>query len=92
MVDINELAGQAGALAGVFIGATVAGLIGYFRKRPQANDPVLAGVGIELGSRGQMDMLIAALNRIGDILENKKQSAMEAKLQDILERLDRAER
>lgn len=54
--------------------------------------PVVAGVGLELGTRMQMDQLIAAVNRIGNLIEGKKQSAMEAKLEDILERLDRAER
>ncbi|MBL8578072.1 MAG: hypothetical protein JNK47_12660 [Mesorhizobium sp.] len=69
----------------------VLGAIGKYLKSLNASppNPVLTGVGIELGNRQQMDQLIAGVNRIGDILENKKQSAMEGKLEDILERLER---
>jgi len=60
--------------------------------KPSADHPVLGSIGLELGSRLQIDQLIGEVRRIGDILENKKQSAMEAKLEDILDRLDKAER
>lgn len=84
-MDINELTTQAGVLTGAFIAAVLAGIIGYFGKRkPLARtDPVLTGVGLELGNRQQVDQIITELKRIADILENKRQAGLEGMLKAI---------
>lgn len=79
-------------LAGVFVGGILAALVGY-RRRPErpAAEVAVASVGLELGNKLQMDDLIKAVNRLGDILENKKQAGMEKKLDELLERMEEIE-
>ena len=86
-VEQAELWTNLGVVATGIIGM----LAGYFAKRTSKpiTDPVVAGVGFELGNRMQTEQLIAALNRIGDILEGKEQAKIEGDLKEILERLDR---
>lgn len=78
-------------LLGVFIGTTLAVALGYGGKKVTAKppDPVVSGVGMELGSRAQIDMLIEQVRRIGDILEGKKTQGIEAKMEEMLEQIDR---
>lgn len=68
----------------------ILGAIGKYLSSLKAkqSDPVLGGVGLELGNRAQIDMLIAAINRIGDILENKKQAGLEEMLKEIRDDMD----
>jgi hypothetical protein len=78
-------------LAGVFFGGIVAGLLGYLRRKPETSsgsEMAVASVGMELGNKLQMDELIKAVNRVGDILENKKQAGIEKRLDELLERID----
>lgn len=77
-------------LLGVFIGTTLAVLLGYrSTKATPKPDPVVSGVGMELGSRAQIDMLIEQVRRIGDILEGKKTQGIEAKMEEMLEQIGR---
>lgn len=85
--------------AGVFFGGIVTALIGYFRKRPPPPPVVgtaaIAGIGIELGNRVQVDALIAEVKRCADslaILADRKQASFEDKLDRILEDLEEKER
>lgn len=79
-------------LAGVFVGGIFAALVGY-RKRPErpTSDVAVASVGLELGNKLQMEDLIKAVNRVGDILENKKQAGIERKLGELLDRMNEIE-
>jgi len=77
-------------LGGVFFSGIIMGLVGYLKKRPdhpEAN-PVIASVGLELGNRMQMDELIKAVVRVGDILEDKKQAELRDGFKEILDRMD----
>ena len=84
---------------GVVLAATVAALAGYFSRTifgvssssPKA-DPVLTGIGVELGNRQQIGDLVTAVNRVADAIEGKKQASIEGKIDDILDRIDEAER
>ena len=80
-------------LGGVFFSGIIMGLVGYLKKRPEPAEanPVLASVGLELGNRMQMDELIKSVDRIGDILEDKKQAGIKEGLKEILERMDEME-
>lgn len=80
-VDLNEVV----TLIGVFAGTALAAYFGYFRqpKPPRQQDSVLTGVGLELGNRQQLDMLIVAVNRVADAIEAKNQASLEDLLQDI---------
>ena len=94
MVETNEIV----TYAGVFFGGIVTALIGYFRKRPPASTvgtAAIAGIGIELGNRVQIDALIAEVKRCADslaILADRKQASFEDKLDRILEDLEEKER
>ncbi|WFR98731.1 hypothetical protein [Rhizobium tumorigenes] len=81
-------------LGGVFFSGIIMGLVGYLKKRPEHAEanPVLASVGLELGNRMQMDELIKSVDRIGDILEDKKQVGIKEGLKEILERMDEMEK
>lgn len=80
-------------LAGLLI---ILGSIGrYLQQKRSAKphaDPLLTGVGLELGTRVQIDMLISAVNRIGDILENKRQAGLEEMLKDIRDDMEKLKR
>jgi hypothetical protein len=85
------------AAAAFFVGTVIATVISYLVKKPPAihHDAVVAGVGIELGNRMQTDQMITELKRIGDslaVLADRKQAAVDDKLEEILERLDEKER
>lgn len=74
---------------GVFIGGVITVLLGY--KKPPAvkqPDPVIAGIGVELGSRIQIEELVDQVRRIADILEGKKTQGIETKLTDMIEAID----
>ena len=88
-VDKTEL------LANVTI--VIAGLIGilaaYFKKGNEVkstsrSEAIVSSVGVELGNRYQTDELIKALNRIGDILENKRQAGIEETLKRLVDEID----
>lgn len=94
---------------GVLVGTAVAAWIAYKTKNPysrdQSQNSVVAGVGIELGNREQTERLIAEQKRCADgimqiasgvaVLADKKQAAMEVKMdemQEVLERLAEREK
>ena len=55
------------------------------------SDAVVACVGIELGNRIQTGQMIAERKRIGDslaVLNDRRQAAVDVKLEEILELLD----
>lgn len=82
---------------GTLLAAALAGLAGYYgprlvgRQPPRSDPTVLTGIGLELGNRQQMEMLIAEVRRIGDILDNKSREEMDEKLDELLRRLDMPE-
>ncbi|RFB95239.1 hypothetical protein B5K11_09835 [Rhizobium leguminosarum bv. trifolii] len=85
--------------AGVFFGGIVTALIGYFRKRPMSAPAVanaaIAGIGMELGNRAQIDALISEVKRCADslaILADRKQASFEDKLNRLIEDLEEKER
>ena len=90
---------EAGPLAwlayiGVLIGGVLLGMRGY-RTLPQAvttPDVAMRTIGMEIGNRQQTDELIAEVRRIGDILEAKKQSETDDKLDELLRRVNARER
>ena len=83
-------------LAGVFIGAATAAYVGYSKKwTNKADHTVLAGVGIELGSREQSERLIGEVRgcRLAlEALADKQRSEMEELHRSLLDRLDAQER
>ncbi|ASS56903.1 hypothetical protein [Rhizobium leguminosarum] len=84
--------------AGVFFGGIVIALVGYLRKKPSppaVGDATLAGIGIELGNRVQVDALIEEVRRCADSLEvlaDRKQAGFEAKLDRLIEDLEEKEK
>ncbi len=58
----------------------------------KTNDAVLAGIGLGFGEREQMDRLIAEVKRIADALTDKNTSGINHRLDELLERIDEAER
>jgi hypothetical protein len=67
--DANWLSAAAG-----FIGIVLATIVSYFMRKPTEQpapikEAVVTGVGLELGNRAQMDMLIGVNVRIADALE-----------------------
>lgn len=92
-VDKIEILTNIGVvLAGIF-----AGFFAYATKKPPSavSDPVIAGVGLELGNRAQTDQLISEVRRCADslaVLADRKTEEIDESLKEILERLDREER
>jgi hypothetical protein len=87
-VEPNELI----TLAGVFCGGVIAGLLGYFKRKPlpPPADPVLAGIGAEFGNRMQMDELVVEIRRIAcamEILADRDRAEFQETLKEVLERL-----
>lgn len=82
------------AAAAFFIVSMLAAAWGYLRKPapPQKTDPVLTGIGVELGNRVQMQELVEAVNRVADEIANKKQEEVVDKLDEALRRMDESER
>lgn len=87
MVDQNELI----TLAGVFFGGLIAGALSYLKKpKPtMSQDPVLAGIGMELGNKAQMKELIDAVKGIEKAIRDEKQDEMEDKMDALLAELQR---
>lgn len=76
-----------------FVGLVVIlGAIGqYLRslRQPAKQDPVLAGVGLELGTREQTERLIAAINRVADVLSDKNTAGINDRLEGLTEQVER---
>jgi len=96
-------AGSNEVLAGLafFVGTVITTIIAYITKKPSpaSHDAVIAGVGLELGSRQMHGETNEHLKSIADslrILADRKQAGIEAKLdrliEDLEEREDREER
>lgn len=80
----------ASGVVGVIV---VLGAIGQYLRTFKAKppqDPVLAGVGIELGNREQTERVIAQLKRIADALTEKNASDISDRLEDLAEKVDEA--
>lgn len=96
MVQENsDLIVNIGTSLGWLIAAGLSGLVMYWKtKPPRPADPVLAGVGMELGNKLQMEQLTHEVKRCADslaILADRKQAVIEDKLAEVLERLEEAE-
>ncbi len=81
--DNGVVVGAAG-----FVAAVMAALYGYMRKPKEPGVSVpssVASIGLELGNRHQMDLLIDQVKRIADVLENKRQSEIEDRLDHLTE-------
>ena len=83
-------------LAGVFIGAATAAYVGYSKRWPagKPENPVLTGIGFELGNREQTERLIAEVHGCRaalEILADRRTEEMEDMHKALLERLDRRE-
>ncbi len=80
---------------GGVIAAVIFGVAGYFEpkllnKTPAKVGPVIAGIGLALGDREQSERLIEAAQRCAAALEqlaDKRQSEIDEKLQELLERI-----
>ena len=86
-----ELLGTAAVGAIVVVGA-IGNYLRGLKARPQ--DPVLTGIGIELGNREQTERLISVQTRIAVAMEtmaDKRTTEMEDIHRELLERLDRRE-
>jgi hypothetical protein len=57
-------------------------------KQPVSVDPVLSGVMGGFVDREQMAQLIAAVNRVADVLSDKNAADLNDRLDDIMDRLD----
>lgn len=83
---------------GIFFGGIMAAVAAYYGKKvppPPSTSPVLAGVGLEFGSRDQMERMIDELARIAGALESladHRQSDMKDTMDELLDRLRSAER
>lgn len=55
------------------------------------NDPVLTGIGFGFGERDQMDRLIAEVKRVADALTDKNSHDISHKLDELVDRIDKAE-
>ncbi|RWG02585.1 hypothetical protein [Mesorhizobium sp.] len=81
----------------VWIGAAYGGIIflvaiGRYLSRPKEVakvDPVITGVGIELGSREQTERLISEVKRIGDILTDKNTEGINDRLDALAATVER---
>lgn len=82
--------------AAAFMAFVLAGLWAYFsqQKRPSPANPVLAGVGLELGNREQTERLISEVHgcRLAlEVLADRRTEEMEDIHRELLARLDRKE-
>ena len=55
------------------------------RAPPPAADPVLTGIGVELGNRQQLDLLIAEVKRIADALTDKNTAGINDRIDALTE-------
>lgn len=75
--------------AAVAVVIAVAAVGNYLRSLKKTSpDPVLAGVGGGLAEREQMERLIAAINRIADIMADKNTASINDQLRELAERID----
>lgn len=82
--------------AAFFIGTVIATIVAYVTKKPppSTHDAVIAGVGLEFGSRQMHGETNEHLKSIADslrILADRKQAGIEAKLDRLIEDLDERE-
>jgi len=78
-------------IAGLYGLILLLAAVGQYLNRPKQTakpDPVLGGVGLELGNRAQLDLLITQVKRIADIMENKRQTEMEETLEELVAKVD----
>ena len=105
MVDTSQIP-EFATLAAVFVGTAVAAGIAYL-KRPKTEDqnPIVAGIGMEFGSKLQIESAIGELKRIADylssisssmaVLADRKQAELHDQMDDmkaLLERMAEKER
>lgn len=93
-MDIPAEAWIAGAYGGIIMLAALGRYLTLPRHVAKTTDPVLAGVGLELGNREQTERLIIEVRgcRIAlEALADKRTSEMEEMHKEVLERLDRRE-
>lgn len=76
----------------------IAGAIGQYiqmrRDKKAEVNPIIAGVGLELGNRHQMDALIsevAGIRRAAEVIADRRTSELKDMYETLLERLDHAE-
>lgn len=81
--------------AGVFVGTSIGAFINYTRK-PAKQDSILTGVGLELGSRHQIELLIqetagcrVQLARIAEALMDKNTASVNDRLEELAQQIDR---
>lgn len=86
-MDQNELI----TLAGVFFGGLIAGALSYLKKpKPtMSQDPVLAGIGMELGNKAQMKELIEAVKGIERAIRDEKQNELTDVIEQLMDELRR---
>ncbi|MER9196416.1 hypothetical protein NKI13_24545 [Mesorhizobium australicum] len=93
-MDIPAEAWIASAYGGIILLAAVGRYLTLPRHAAK-NDPVLAGVGLELGSREQTERLIGEVHGIRiavEILADRRTEEFQEMHQELLERMDTQER
>jgi hypothetical protein len=82
-------------IAGIYSAILFFAVLGRYLllpKRAMGADPVLAGVGLELGTREQIDHLVLQVKRCADALErlaDKRQDEIQETLEEIVEEMRR---
>jgi hypothetical protein len=90
-VGVNEIL----TYLGVFVGGIILTLAGYSKKPGPGENPLVTGVGLELGNRFQTDQVIHQLTRIADslaALADRREAARDEMMKEMLDRLDESER
>lgn len=77
----------ASGVVGVLVIAAAIGTYLKSLKAPSPN-PMMAGIGGGFVDREQMAQLIAAVNRVADVLSDKNAANLNERLDDIMDRLD----
>lgn len=80
-----ELLGTAAVGLLVILGA-IGNYLRALKRGPP--DPMLSGVGGGLVDRDQMERLIAAVNRLGDIMADKNAAGINDRLDDLVDKID----
>lgn len=73
----------AGAVGAVVILGALGQYLRSLREKPKSPDPIITGIGVDLGSKEQTERLIKEVGRIADALADKKQSAIEDRIDDL---------
>jgi ABC-type anion transport system duplicated permease subunit len=75
---------------GLAIAAVAAGFFGYFKKprTPAVSDPVLTGIGFELGNREQIKQLIEATQKCAEELKRIADAITDRNTESTNDRLD----